>query len=239
MSEKPENIGMDNKPALERDRIDLANEIIGDPTGRIQRFLSENRTDIYGQSEKQKQREHLQTMLRILLEQDAQYAALYAQVLEKLDETSLKVERALDRLNKEISVSESQLNAMEANEETSSDAYKEQREHHETLLRHRQEIEEYQRDVLDVAKERLRDEDNPLTLDELEDLKEQLGTQKLDYLTTMSTEFAVPTNSAAQELQGKADLSVPDLTASFEKVKLDIPDIGQQSGQTPTTAPAL
>lgn len=115
MSEKPEDIGLDNKSQAERDRIDLNHEISGESTGRIQRFLSQNSHDIYGESEKKKSERAYRTMLDMLLAEDAQYAALYCQVTEKLDRAYQAVDQALIDINQRLEASDRKLQILREN----------------------------------------------------------------------------------------------------------------------------
>lgn len=217
MPEHIETSSIDSKPAAERDRIDLANEIISEPTGRIQRFLSESRTDIYGQSEKDKQRDHHQSMLRMLLTQDAQYAALYESVVTQIDDISERIKLAHEKLDREILLSQSRLQAMELNSATSADAYQEEQENLARLLRHKQDIEDYEHNILDVAKERLRDEDNPPTMEELETFSTEIEDKMPAFLKAASNN--APELSVSQDIQGAPTLSTPDISLAFDTAR--------------------
>lgn len=106
MSDKPEHVGLDNKPAVERDWIDLNHEISGEPVGRIQRFLPDNALGVYGENEKKKSERRFRTMLEILLAEDAQYAKLYFEIKETLDGAKRAMGRALIDLNQRLGESE-------------------------------------------------------------------------------------------------------------------------------------
>ena len=124
VSEKPEHIGIDSKSSQERDRIDLNSEIAGLPTGRIQRFLSENAHGIYGESKKEKSERHYRSMLEILLAEDAQYFALYSQVTENLDKAYQAVDQALIDINQRLEDSGKKLQFLREKTPESEDGIK-------------------------------------------------------------------------------------------------------------------
>ena len=288
MSEKPQDIGLDSKSPAERDQIDLNHEISGEPTGRIQRFLSENSHDIYGENEKKKAERRYRSMLQMLLAEDPQYAALYSQVTKNLDKAYQAVGQALIDINQRLEDSDRKLQFLRdntaemedgtkiflsnegsiftedgkrlSNEEAqkyshldnlqSWDEYKAEKEVYDTASRQQVEVETYQRDVLDHARERLNDEDNPALKDELEDLDEQIKSAMPDFATQYHTSeasldtsasYGTESLSAAQNLHGKPDLSTPDVTAAFDKARYDIPDLSDvvPTESAPISAPAV
>jgi len=116
VSEKPQDIGLDSKSPAKRDQIDLNHEISDEPTGRIQRFLSENSHDIYGgESEKKKAERRYRSMLQMLLAEDAQYAALYSQVTKNLDQAYQAVDRALINIGQRLEDSDRKLQLLREN----------------------------------------------------------------------------------------------------------------------------
>ena len=115
MSDKPEHIGLDNKPAAERDRIDLNHEIAGVSTGRIKRFLSENHLGINNESDKKKSERRFRTMLAILLAEDAQYAKLYFEAKETLDKARRAANQALINIHRRLENSERKLHILRDN----------------------------------------------------------------------------------------------------------------------------
>lgn len=83
---KPEHVGLDSQSQSIRDRVDLAHEIMREGSNHICRFLSNDGVDFNGESkEKKKEREHLSKLQQLLLE-DAQYARLYFQVEQSLEQ---------------------------------------------------------------------------------------------------------------------------------------------------------
>lgn len=116
MSDKPEHVGVDSKTAVERDRIDLNHEIAAEPTGRIPRFLTENHHTLYGgENEKQKSERRYRTMLQILLEEDVQYARLYYEVRDTLNNARRAVDRALSDIKRQLEEAERTLQFMRNN----------------------------------------------------------------------------------------------------------------------------
>jgi len=270
VSEKPQDIGLDSKSPLERNRIDLNHEISGEPTGRIQRFLSENSHDIYGESEKKKAERRYRSMLQMLLAEDAQYAALYSQVTKNLDQAYQAVGQALIDINQRLEDSGRKLqilreNAAEMEDGTkiflsnegsiftedgkllndeeaqkieftdsapSWEEYKAEKEVYDTASRQQVEVGIYQRDVLDHARERLNDEDAPPSMDELEELNDQIKTRMPDIVSTSFNHNEVAANgsktvitSAAHDMIDKTELNVPDLTAEFDLARVETLDI--------------
>ncbi|MCF6354797.1 MAG: hypothetical protein L3J26_06795 [Candidatus Polarisedimenticolaceae bacterium] len=284
MSEKPEHIGIDSKSTAERDRIDLNHEISGVSTGRIQRFLSEDYHDIYGESEKKKSERHYHSMLEILLAEDAQYFAFYSQVTENLDKAYQAVGQALIDINQRLGVSGRKLQFLRENTAESEDGtkifrsndgsiytedgkhlnddeaqkyrlldnlqsweeYKAAKEVYEAAARQKTAAETYQHDVLDHARERLNDEDNPPTMDELKEIQLNIQAKKPEVLTkyfykTGLLELDNPQQSAAQDISATPTLNTPAINSHFNQARLDLPDIETLTKITEdkTAAPAI
>ena len=115
LTDKPQHIGIDNKPAAERDRIDANMEMAGVQNSRIKRFLSNEFTGANGESKEKKAERQFQTMLDILLAQDAQYAAFHHQFSQKLDKAYQAVDIALVEINQNIELSANQLEILRDN----------------------------------------------------------------------------------------------------------------------------
>jgi len=269
VSEKPQDIGLDSKSPAERDQIDLNHEISGEPTGRIQRFLSENSHDIYGESEKKKSERQYRSMLQMLLAEDAQYAALYSQVTKNLDKAYQAVDQALIDINKRLEDSGRKLQILRENaaelpdgtkvfssengsiysedgkrlddEEAqkiefsdsapSWEEYKAEKEVYDTATRQQVEVETYQRDVLDHARERLNDENEPPSMDELGEIERDILAKKPEILTKYFYEENLLEADTPQDLtvaQGISEtpaLNTPPINMHFDKARLDLPNL--------------
>jgi len=281
VTETPESIGLDSKSPFERDQIDLNHEIAGVDVGRMQRFLLDNSLDPRNENSEKKKSERAMTMLRYLLENDAQYAKRYFEVAEKLDLAQQEVDGALSDITQRIAVSDRELQDLRddaakledgASVFKSSDGsiyteggqrlsdedaqkidipdgapsweeYKAAQERHAVLLRDRQDIERYEREVLKPAQDRMQDRDNPPSSDELDQIEQDIDTKMPASVRKYSANAqvtAAPTLSVAQEMQGSPSLSVPDLDALFRNAanndaasqgiqlpqpKLDVPEL--------------
>jgi len=115
VSEKPQHIGLDNKPPGECNRIDLNLELIGDPTGRNPRFFAENRHGVGSESEKKKSERRYRNMLEMLLAEDARYAKLFYEVQDTLNRARLAVGQALLDIHQHLEEAEKTLRIMQDN----------------------------------------------------------------------------------------------------------------------------
>ena len=110
--------------------------------------------------------------------------------------------------------------------------YQAAQEAYETAQQQKADIEAYQRDVLDPITERLQDEDNPPSMEELEGFEERLDHEMPDIVTAQIVEMDTSVNtssktsaSVAQEQIGDIQLDVPDLTVTFNQAHIDIPEL--------------
>jgi len=284
VSVQPENIGLDNKSAAVRDRIEINHEIAGVDVGRMQRFLNNGDNALNSENSEKKKSERAMTMLRYMLENDAQYAKRYFEVAEKLDKAQQAVDRALIDINQRLAVSDRELQKMEDNSVKADDGtsvfkssdgsiydqdgqrlsdedaqkvsvpdnapswedYKAEKEKREVLLRDKQDIERYESQVVKPAQERMQDQDDPVSLDELDEIESQIESNAPDSLRKYSNDQVTPSfTSAAQNIQGDALLSVPDINVAFTNAANAapaMPDIVHQprspaptnTGMTPT-----
>ncbi|MCB1681055.1 MAG: hypothetical protein H6858_03310 [Rhodospirillales bacterium] len=94
---------MSNERETQNDinRRDLNDEIGGHETGRIYRFLTKEAREALGGNSSQKSRERM-NFLDMLLLTDPVYAALYADVTDKIEEIDRAVNSALSSLNQRI-----------------------------------------------------------------------------------------------------------------------------------------
>lgn len=118
--------------------------------------------------------------------------------------------------------------------------YKAEKEKRDVLLRDKKAIEDYQKDVLQPAQDRMRDQDDPPTMDELDDIETQIETKMPAAVQKYANETAtLNAPSAAQDIQGNAPLSVPDINTAFTSAANAIPAIPEityqpQPAQTST-----
>lgn len=123
--------------------------------------------------------------------------------------------------------------------------YRRQKEERELALRQREEIERYQREVLDPAKERMSDPNNPISKDELEDLDKRLESVLPDFAIKsydgdIDAEMPAPdtTISAAHEIVGETALNTPDMSGAFSVASAEIPDLSNIPKFDPDYTPA-
>ena len=98
---------------------------------------------------------------------------------------------------------------------------------HETALRQKQEIETYQHDVLEPITEQMQDEDNPPTMEELEEFEERLESAMPDavkarFLVNGARVNTSPAVSAAHDMGEDIDLNVPDMADAFKHASVEI-----------------
>ncbi|MCK5590326.1 MAG: hypothetical protein KAI72_00070 [Candidatus Pacebacteria bacterium] len=109
MTDKTET---DREKKAEEDNRDYNNEIAGRDVGRIKRFLSEAGHDSLEERKGKKSRESL-SFLDILLLTDPVYAALYADVMERIEEIDKAIIKTLASLDQRISILEKRMTNIE------------------------------------------------------------------------------------------------------------------------------
>jgi hypothetical protein len=116
--------------------------------------------------------------------------------------------------------------------------YRRQQEERDLALRQREEVERYQREVLDPIKERLRDPDNVFSKEELQNIDKNIEASLPDILknehkgsdhSISATESSTST-SAAHNMVEETNLEVPDMSKAFNLARVDIPDLGLAPG---------
>lgn len=140
-----------------RDVDDLNNENAGREVGRMKRFLTGEADP--DKKQKQREREHeFRSALMALLQDDPEYAVLYEETMDKLREAEAATEAALIQARANLG------NAKSPKERADAQAS------YDALLK-------YQVDVLGHARDRLADEDNPPSKDELRDIQREIKEQ--------------------------------------------------------------
>jgi hypothetical protein len=117
--------------------------------------------------------------------------------------------------------------------------YRAQKDAQDTDLRQREEIERYQRDVLDPMKERMRDPNNVFTKDELEEMDRNVDASlpamlQEDYQNSgpsISESGNNAATSAAHNMVEATNLDVPEMGRAFKAASVDI--------RVPGSPPAL
>lgn len=262
--------------------------LVGEPTGRIPRFLSENHYALYGgDSEKKQSERRYRTMLQMLLEEDTQYARLYYEVQDTLNKARRAADRALDDINRQLEEAERTLQHMRNNaarlddgtlvfrstvdghvytedgrqlsddeaqdiefsdNAPSQEDYNTQKQKVETLKKQEVEVKTYKRDVIDRAQERMDDENDPPSVEELEKIEQDIHVRKPAILSPYLYQEGLLENQSkpnnltvAQDIAGNSPLEMPPMNSQFEKARLDIPDneVFSVAGNNPTTAPAV
>lgn len=282
VTEIPESIGLDRKLSVERDRIDLNHEIAGVDSGRMQRFLLENALFPRSENSEKKKSERAMTMLRYLLENDAQYAKRYFEVAEKLDEAQQAVGGALSDIAQRTAVSDRELQNLRDNSAKREDGtsvfrssdgsiytqggqrlsdedaqevdipdgapsweeYKAAQERRAALLRDRQEIERYEREVLKPAQDRMQDQDNPMSQDELDKLESDAEHEKPaalnQYGNNSDRKASIELGSVAAEISAEnAKPKEQELSLGFNDASFDLTDdLDAPMPQPPSGKPA-
>ena len=110
--------------------------------------------------------------------------------------------------------------------------YRRQKEERDLALRQREEIERYQREVLDPSKDRMNDPNNPPTKEELKGIERHIEDEmpeaaRDDYRSDIAVEaYDGASMSAAHEMVDETSLNVPDMATAFDQARTDIPDFG-------------
>ncbi len=95
---------------------DQQDELAGRETGRTKRFLS---PEARAEAQEEKRREETyRNLLAYLLANDAEYAALFGELCDKVDSYERAAAKALQALTEEIAVLDEQLERMEENADT-------------------------------------------------------------------------------------------------------------------------
>lgn len=118
--------------------------------------------------------------------------------------------------------------------------YSAEKEAYDTAARQKQEVEDYQRNVLNPATERMENADDPPSMEELEELERRLETEMPDVVRTelhdkeLSTQIAERSStSAAHDIVNKTKLDVPEMGEAFDLARVDVPDLGPVPGIEP------
>ncbi len=125
--------------------------------------------------------------------------------------------------------------------------YRDEKKARDTALRQREEIERYQRDVLDPARERMNDPKHPPTQDEMRDIDRRIEAEipglvrsELHESDLQASHDDHPSISAAHEMVEETNLDVPDMSKAFDLASAGPmlpgpapdPAPGQQAAQT-------
>lgn len=221
---------------------DLQNELAGNETGRMKRFLGPG--DDRSPEAKRKKRErdlHRQMLADLLL--DPVYKAKYDLAWSTLRKAEGAVVSALDRIDRDIVKAKSKLDDMEdraarvpggdlvfrdqngivryangdvvaddlaatilwSGNEPSFEDYRDMSEHLSALQAQRRDVEAYETDVLGHARDRLGDENDPLSMEELDAMVERIQLNSPTALGKMA-DASSPVMPAAESV---ASISVP------------------------------
>ncbi len=161
--------------AKERERQehdDLQNERAGRETGRIKRLEDLPGTPKYEKKRKEREARETLTQLAALL-RDPEYAALYNAVDDALSEQEDRTQAALDRLGDRLDAIERRLE-MTGPGAPDAEERKRLEEERLELQRRQQAWLDYKLNVLDPARKRLEDPDNPPSKGELKAIQKQI-----------------------------------------------------------------
>lgn len=140
-----------------RDADDFNNEIAGREVGRIKRFLPDSADPSELRKRNGRDHQRLSTLMT-LLQNDPEYAALYEDTLDKLRDAEEATDAAMAKALEDIE-----------NAKT-PEAREKAQDRYDALMR-------YRVDVLGHARDRVMDEDNPPTKEELEDIQRQIARE--------------------------------------------------------------
>ncbi len=218
---KPEHVGLDSQPKHVQDKVDLAHEIMGEGSNRIRRFLSNDGSNFHGESKEKKSERKYHSMLQMLLAEDAQYAQLYFEVEQSLEQAQRAVDEAMIALRQELEeINNTLLNADEHG--LSEEQRKVLQLRKEEIERQQLEIEGYSRDVLEHARTRLYDENDPALYEELKELQERIEQNMPDYVSAfhdVNSYSNTAASSAHVTNTGSPVFDIPDLTTTFTEVQ--------------------
>lgn len=126
---------------------------------------------------------------------------------------------------------------------SSWEAYSAEKAENDNLKNGKADIETYQHDVLDHAKKRMDDKNDPPSMDELKELNEKIKSKMPDIVKSHGHNVDLSVNgtydystSFAHKIE-KTQLNVPDLSKSFDLARTDIPDLGKLPDSRPAPAP--
>ncbi|MEM9469483.1 MAG: hypothetical protein AAF988_04910 [Pseudomonadota bacterium] len=132
----------------------------------------------------------------------------------KLEEAQSEVDEALLKINQELDDIRFQL--AHADRLGLSEAQKiELRHKQEELEHHKQEIQDYQRDVLNPIRKRMDDEDNPPDKSDLRKFRNQIDSQRPQYLESFIDTQKHTRASVSSEIIGKPKVRTIELCKDF------------------------
>lgn len=171
-----------------RDTDDFNNEIVGREVGRIKRFLPDSADPAEAKKRDGRDHQRLSTLMT-LIQNDPEYAALYEDTLDKLRDAEEATDAAMAKALEDIE-----------NAKT-PEAREKAQDRYDALMR-------YRVDVLGHARDRVMDEDNPPTEEELEKIKRDIEEQMPKAVASELDTSATPVTSAPRSV---SVLAPPDI----------------------------
>ncbi|WP_316364682.1 hypothetical protein [Candidatus Thiodiazotropha sp. CDECU1] len=118
--------------------------------------------------------------------------------------------------------------------------YRRQKEERDLALRQREDVERYQREVLDPSKDRMNDPNNPPSEEELKGIERRIEDEIPDVVRNkllkselQASHVEHPPISAAHEMVEETNLNVPDMSKSFDLASVGVPDIAPAPDSVP------
>ena len=115
------------------------------------------------------------------------------------------------------------------------ETYKSEKENHDALFRDKKKLIDYQTDVLDDINRRMKDKDNPLSKEELEDLNNDFP----DFPTLETTTINVPAEntmghpSVAETIENKSENSPQSISITFNVANDEILNLAELEAVAP------
>ena len=199
----------EKRAAKERDRLerdDIQYEMAGREINRIKRLGEVPGTS--AAEKKRRERENRQKMDRLaVLMSDPAYRALYEDVSNTLSEQQTKTQEQLQLLEERLEAIDRRLDDTGSNAPSAQERERLERERLE-LQRRQQDWLDYQITILDPAKDRLNDRDNPPDMEELDQIRRNLIDGAPKALVSPSQPDRAPNLS---DIQAPTNAAIPDL----------------------------
>jgi hypothetical protein len=110
---------------------------------------------------------------------------------------------------------------------------------HEKIIREREAIQNYQRDVLIPSRERLSDKDTPALHEELESLEKRFKDERPQAVERYITPHNTGTEKHTKIYSADDQIKAPDINRQFSQARLDIPDLGNMNLPPNPETPAV
>ena len=105
--------------------------------------------------------------------------------------------------------------------------YQQNKQKTDQANQHMQELNKYQHGTLDRINKRMQDTKDPPSLDDVQQMNQELKNGVPKFVTDLDTNKDVALPSLAEDIQGKMPLNAPNLKMHFDEVHASLPDLSE------------